>query len=82
MSVTTLAITCGEPAGIGPEITLRACEVLRAAYPDLRLVLLADRGMLTVRARRLGLSLRLSDYQRNNIPRSEPGGCSQGARST
>ncbi|RCS58389.1 4-hydroxythreonine-4-phosphate dehydrogenase PdxA [Parvibium lacunae] len=59
----TLAITCGEPAGIGPEISLRAVEVLRAAYPDVRFVLIADRGMLTVRARRLGLSLRLSDYQ-------------------
>lgn len=68
MSLLTLALTCGEPAGIGPEITLRACEVLRAAYPDVRFVLLADRGMLTVRARRLGVSLRLTDYQPNNQP--------------
>jgi len=40
----TIAITCGEPAGIGPEISVRAAWELRA---DVRSVLIGDMTMLT-----------------------------------
>jgi 4-hydroxythreonine-4-phosphate dehydrogenase len=58
----TIAITAGEPAGIGPElvglIALRHRERPFAA----RLVVLGDRPLLTARAARLGLTPRFADY--------------------
>jgi len=58
----TVAITTGEPAGIGPEICLQALAQARKQFPHMRFVLLGDRGMLTVRARKLGVPLRLTEY--------------------
>ncbi|OHC61546.1 MAG: 4-hydroxythreonine-4-phosphate dehydrogenase PdxA [Rhodocyclales bacterium GWA2_65_19] len=46
-----IAVTSGEPAGIGPEICLRLAE---RAWPA-QLVVLGDRDLLTARARQLGL---------------------------
>lgn len=46
-----VAITTGEPAGIGPEIALRAA----CALPDSALVLLGDAGLLQATAQQLGL---------------------------
>jgi 4-hydroxythreonine-4-phosphate dehydrogenase len=50
-------VTSGEPAGIGPDIILKA-----ALTHPLDMVVLADRGMLLERASLLGLSLQLRDY--------------------
>jgi len=47
-----IAVTSGEPAGIGPDI----CLALSAARLPARLVVLGDRGLLEARARSLGLS--------------------------
>ena len=46
-SLPVLAITSGEPAGIGPELCLRLIE--RPAIPA-RLVVLADKSLLVERA--------------------------------
>ncbi len=46
-----IAVTSGEPAGIGPEICLRLAE---REWPA-RLVVLGDRDLLAARARQLGL---------------------------
>jgi 4-hydroxythreonine-4-phosphate dehydrogenase len=54
-----LALTCGEPAGIGPDLCLAAAQSRR----DHSLACLADRGCLEQRARALGLSVRLLDYR-------------------
>jgi 4-hydroxythreonine-4-phosphate dehydrogenase len=58
----TLAITVGEPAGIGPELcaklALRHAEHAFAA----RLVLVGDHGVLSERAQRIGLSPRYAVY--------------------
>ncbi len=55
-----LAVTAGEPAGIGPDLcVLLAREPPRGLPP---LVLLADRGLLAARARSLGVRLKLPDY--------------------
>lgn len=53
----TLAITTGEPAGVGPELSA-------ALDPDgpARIVLLGDRNLLTERARQAGLQVRFADY--------------------
>jgi 4-hydroxythreonine-4-phosphate dehydrogenase len=53
-----IAVTSGEPAGIGPELCLRLAEQDFGA----RLVLLADRELLQERARRLGLRPQLEEF--------------------
>ena len=53
----TLAITCGEPAGIGPEISVRAAWQLRA---QIRCILLGDAALLAQTAQLLDPAIRLS----------------------
>ena len=53
-----LALTLGDPAGIGPDITLLAFEARRAtSIPPF--VLLGDPGVLAERASALGLAVRI-----------------------
>lgn len=56
-----IAVTSGEPAGIGPDICLALARREFAA----RIVVLGDRAMLNSRARQLGLDLRLQEYGPN-----------------
>jgi len=53
-----LAITSGEPAGIGPELCLRLAERTWPLPP----VVLGDRHLLAERLQSLGLNTRLRDY--------------------
>jgi len=58
----TLAITSGEPAGIGPELCAMLA-VRHAAQPlPARLVFLGDRELMAARAARIGLSPRYAPY--------------------
>jgi len=54
-----IAVTSGEPAGIGPDI----CLALAARNFPRKLVVLADRNLLAGRAKELGMALPLRDYQ-------------------
>jgi 4-hydroxythreonine-4-phosphate dehydrogenase len=54
----TIAITCGEPAGIGPELCAMLAERHARAPFDARLVVLGDAAMLAERAARIGLEAR------------------------
>jgi len=56
-SAVPIALTSGEPAGIGPDICLALGESPLAS----RVVVLADRGMLEARARQLGVGVKLRD---------------------
>ena len=57
-----IAITVGEPAGIGPELCARLAERhARSPWPA-RLVLVGDRALLEERALRIGSSARFVDY--------------------
>jgi 4-hydroxythreonine-4-phosphate dehydrogenase len=56
-SVPAIAVTSGEPAGVGPDICLALARKKFAA----RIVVLGDRGMLKSRARQLGLRVRLRE---------------------
>jgi 4-hydroxythreonine-4-phosphate dehydrogenase len=56
--VPRIALTSGEPAGIGPELCL---AMARTAVRG-ELVCLADRGLLAERARQLGWQITLRDY--------------------
>ena len=56
-SVPVIAVTSGEPAGIGPDVCLGLARKRFAA----RVVVLGDREMLESRARQLGLRVQLCD---------------------
>jgi 4-hydroxythreonine-4-phosphate dehydrogenase len=61
-----LAITAGEPAGIGPDL----CVQLAVASPETPFVVIADKYLLQQRAAQLGVNLRLQDYvpgQHNSV---------------
>ncbi len=62
MNRPTLAITAGEPAGIGPElVALLALRHRERAFPA-RLVVIGDRELLAARAARIGVAVRYLDY--------------------
>jgi len=67
-SVARIALTSGEPAGIGPELCLAAA---RAQLP-VELVCLADRTLLAERAAQLGWPINLRDYDPNTRQPSRP----------
>ena len=53
-----IAITTGEPAGVGPELTLQALAVDGAArWPDAHFIILGDAALLAERAARVGVDL-------------------------
>ena len=56
--VMTLAVTSGEPAGIGPEL----CAALMDRDWPVRLVLIGDRGLIAERLRDVGAPCVLPDY--------------------
>jgi 4-hydroxythreonine-4-phosphate dehydrogenase len=57
-ALPVIAVTAGEPAGIGPDLCLRLAE---RNWPA-RLVLFGDIELLRERGRRLGVGLRLDSY--------------------
>ena len=59
-----LAITAGEPAGIGPELCLQLATEPRGAG----LVVIASRELLQDRAGELGLHVELHDWQPGMVP--------------
>ncbi|HEY1889373.1 MAG TPA: 4-hydroxythreonine-4-phosphate dehydrogenase PdxA [Steroidobacteraceae bacterium] len=62
MRVPRIALTSGEPAGIGPDV----CLAIAAQPRDCDLVCLGDRDMLTERARALGLDIKLRPYDKSS----------------
>ena len=59
VNLAPLALTSGEPAGIGPDL----CLHLAGSARDCDIVVLADKDLLQQRAACLGLNIRLEDYQ-------------------
>lgn len=64
-----IAITPGEPAGIGPDITIKLAQ---QEWPA-QLVIFANREMMEQRAKLLELPLTLIDYDNSEQPIQEPG---------
>ena len=58
MHIRPLIVTCGEPAGIGPDL----CVQLAARSDRPALVVIADKYLLKKRAEQLGLPLQIQDY--------------------
>ena len=59
-----LAITYGDPAGIGPDLVLR----LPDTFPGEPLVVLGDRDVLRARAEQLGITVTLSPWEPGQSP--------------
>ena len=70
-----IAVTSGEPAGIGPELCLRLAGYAGDAQP----VILGDRNLLEARAAQIGLSVKFRDFRPENpverAPKEAPLGC-------
>ncbi|MDE2085877.1 MAG: 4-hydroxythreonine-4-phosphate dehydrogenase PdxA [Xanthomonadaceae bacterium] len=69
MALARLAVTAGEPAGVGPELIARLAATPLAAD----LVAITDRDLLVRAAARCGLRLELVDDQDAPCVRREPG---------
>ncbi len=52
-----LALTCGEPAGIGPDLCIALAQRVATADPGVDITCLADTGLLAARAVQLGVDL-------------------------
>lgn len=63
-----IALTAGEPAGIGPDL----CVMLPRFQVPARIVAIGDRTLLRQRAERLGISLQLKDFTGRNDSFSAP----------
>jgi 4-hydroxythreonine-4-phosphate dehydrogenase len=63
MAAPVIAVTMGDPAGIGPEIALKALELLKARVAEghLQLVIVGARGEIARTAAALGLDVRLHE---------------------
>jgi 4-hydroxythreonine-4-phosphate dehydrogenase len=63
-SPLAIAVTSGEPAGVGPEL----CATLANADGGVRIVVLGDRELLRERARQAGIAARFADYAPGQAP--------------
>lgn len=66
MKKQVLAITPGEPAGIGPDIVLK----IAAAHPELPITIIADKNMISLRAKLLKIPCHNLNVQ--HVPLMEP----------
>jgi 4-hydroxythreonine-4-phosphate dehydrogenase len=62
MSIPRIALTSGEPAGIGPDL----CLAIARQQAPCELICLADRHLLAERAKQLNLPITLRDYDPDN----------------
>ena len=62
-----IAVTCGEPAGIGPDI----CLALSRQRLSCRAVVIGDLELLSARAAQLGFALHLRDFDAKRTPASD-----------
>jgi len=70
LTTKRIAITPGEPAGIGPDLVI---QLAQQAWPA-ELVVCADPELLSARAKKLGLPLQLKPYQPNLEPKAQEAG--------
>ncbi|MDP3519644.1 MAG: 4-hydroxythreonine-4-phosphate dehydrogenase PdxA [Hydrogenophaga sp.] len=69
--IDRIAITPGEPAGIGPDICI---QLAQHADPDSERIVIADPDLLQQRAAQLGLSLTLQHFSANAPRKASPAG--------
>ncbi len=57
-----IAVTPGEPAGIGPDVVIKLCQSAQADSRQSQIVAICDPHLLAQRAQQLGLPLTLTKY--------------------
>jgi len=70
MTTRRIAVTAGEPAGIGPDLVLALSQ---ESWPH-QLVVCADKQMLAERAKLLNLDVELLDYKSGDAPQPQQAG--------
>lgn len=70
MTLKRLAITSGEPAGIGPDL----CVQLSRQSFDAELIIIADPAIIQQRAQQLGVTVALNSYDAASSPRQHTAG--------
>ncbi|MBM7071481.1 4-hydroxythreonine-4-phosphate dehydrogenase PdxA [Shewanella sp. 202IG2-18] len=70
MTIKRIAITPGEPAGIGPDLVVKLAQ---QPWPA-ELVVCADPKLLKERAKQMGLPLTLKPYQPSHVPIAQEAG--------
>ncbi|GGK73400.1 4-hydroxythreonine-4-phosphate dehydrogenase PdxA [Amphritea balenae] len=71
MSIYRLALTPGEPAGIGPDLCI---QIAQQGHPH-QLVAIADPRLLEARAQQLNLPIKLLSYEPDQPITATPPGC-------
>ena len=61
-SVPQLAITTGEPAGIGPDLIIELASKKQTYQDKAQLVVIADKKMMQQRAKQLSIDIQFNDY--------------------
>ena len=69
-SALRMVVTPGEPAGVGPDLTL---QLSQQNWP-VELIVVADQNLLADRAKQLGVSVMLKTYDATAEPRPSPAG--------
>lgn len=64
-SIPQLAITTGEPAGIGPDLIIELASKEQQYQTKAELVVIADKAMIQQRADQLSIPVTFKDYQKN-----------------
>src|SRR5437868_952426 len=64
-----IAVTAGEPAGIGPDLCLALGQQDFLAESSLELIIIGSLALFTERARLLDLDLPLAPYEPDDAPR-------------
>ena len=64
--IPRLAVTPGEPAGIGPDLIIQLAQQRQSNPFEAELVVVADKAMMQARAQQLGIPVSFSDYQEGN----------------
>src|SRR5438105_1753894 len=66
--VRSIAVTCGEPAGIGPELLAMLAERHIEKWWPARFIFMGDRALLAARAARIGFAPRYVGYRNAALP--------------
>lgn len=62
-TIPQLAVTAGEPAGIGPDLIIGLASKQQTYQKDAQLIVIADKKMMQQRARELSINIKFRDYK-------------------
>jgi len=64
--IPRLAVTPGEPAGIGPDLIIQLAQQRQSNPFEAELIVIADKAMMQARAQQLAIPVTFSDYQKGS----------------